>query len=157
MTDRLDRIEAITESNARAIAAFAERQEEFANRFDSFIQRMDQQGLQVTLIRDLTDDQAGELIYTQERTEDNDIRIDALRADAIADRAVWRAGFDEALSRADADRAAWQAKAEESTQRFEEAQRESNHRFEAMQENIQQLFRELIRTNHRVDNLEQAS
>ena len=132
MTDRLDRIEAITESNARAITAYAEAQAEFANRFDSFIQRMDQQGLQVTLIRDITDDQAGELTYTQERTEDNDIRIDALRADAIADRQAFR----EAL--------------------IEERQR-SDQRFEAMQENIQQLFRELIRTNHRVESLERAS
>lgn len=132
MTERLDRIEAITESNARAIAAHAEAQAELANRFDSFIQRIDQQGLQVTLIRDLTDDQAGELTYTQERIEDNDLRIDALRADAIADRQAFR----EALQ--------------------EERQR-SDQRFEAMQENIQQLFRELIRTNHRVDSLERAS
>lgn len=132
MTERLDRIEAITESNARAIAAHAEAQAEFANRFDAFIQRMDQQGLQVTLIRDITDDQAGELTDIQERVEDNTLRIDALRADAIADRQAFR----EALQ--------------------EERQR-SDQRFEAMQENIQQLFRELIRTNHRVESLERAS
>ena len=132
MTERLDRIEAITESNARAITAYAEAQADFANRFDSFIQRMDQQGLQVTHNRDLTDDQAGELAYTQERTEDNDVRLDALRADAIADRQAFR----EAL--------------------IEERQR-SDQRFEALQENIQTLFRELMRTNNRVDSLEWAS
>lgn len=132
MADRLDRIEAITESNARAIAAHAEAQSEFANRFDSFIQRMDQRGLQVTLIQDITDDQADELAYTREGIEDNDIRINALRADAVADRQAFR----EAL--------------------IEERQR-SDQRFEAMQENLQQLFRELIRTNNRVESLERAS
>ncbi len=134
-----EELKALCESNARAIASTNEGIGELRNTVDAFIRELDDTGLKVTLIRDLTDDQAGELTYTQERTEDDDIRIDALRADAIADRAAWRAGFDEALSRAGADRAAWQAKAEESTQRFEEAQRE------------------LIRTNHRVDNLEQAS
>lgn len=52
----------------------------------------------------------------------------------------------------------------ESNQRFEILRQEaiadrqrSDQRFEAMQENLQQLFRELIRTNRRVENLEQAS
>ena len=133
MTERLDRIEAITESNARAITAYAEQQREFANRFDAFIQRMDQQGLQVTLIRDLTDDQAGEITYTQERTEDNELRVDALRADAIADRQSLREALKEERQRSD--------------QRFETLQKESDQRFEAMQENIQRLLLEIRSTN----------
>jgi hypothetical protein len=139
MTERLDRIEAITESNARAITAYAEQQKEFANRFDSFIQRMDQQGLQVTLIRDLTDDQAGEITYTQERTDDNELRIDALRADAIADRQSFREALREESQRSD--------------QRFEALQKESDQRFEAMQENIQRLLLEIRSTNGAVAGL----
>lgn len=139
MTERLDRIEAITESNARALTAYAERQEEFANRFDAFIQRMDQQGIQVTLIRDVTDDQAGELSYAQERTEDNELRIDALRADAIADRQAFREALETERQRSD--------------QRFETMQQESNQRFEAMQENIQRLLLEIRSTNGAVTDL----
>lgn len=152
MTERIDRIEAITESNARAIAAYAEAQVEFANRFDAFIQRMDQQGLQVTLIRDVTDDQAGELADAQERTEDNAVRIDALRADAIADRQAFRAALEEDRQRSDQRFEAMQERIE-AIQKNIDAKQEN---IEAMQENIQQLFRELIRTNHRVDGLERA-
>jgi predicted RNase H-like nuclease (RuvC/YqgF family) len=73
----------------------------------------------------------------------NQKRFDTLRRESIADRTEFR-------SQAESDRA-------EFRRQIEEERRRSDLRFEAMQENIQRLFLEMTRTNHRVDDLEQAS
>jgi predicted RNase H-like nuclease (RuvC/YqgF family) len=78
-----------------------------------------------------------------EAIADNQKRFDTLRRESIADRTEFR-------TQAESDRA-------EFRRQIEEERRRSDLRFEAMQENIQRLFLEMTRTNHRVDNLEQAS
>lgn len=124
-------IRAICASNARAIAAQAERNAELANTVNTFIKRLDNEGLRISLITDISDDQAGELLDLRERSEDTDLRIQALRSDEQAE--ANRQAFRDAL---EVDRQEWRAS------------------FRAHQEIIQTLLVELARTNNRVENLE---
>lgn len=150
MTDRLDRIEAglestaaICGSNARAIQATGEQIGELRNTVEAFIQKLDEEGLRVTLVTEVVDDTADDVAHLERQTNRQDVSITTLRQDAIADRQAFR-------EQAEADRQAFR-------EALEADRAEARQHFDAMQENIQQLFRELIRTNRRVDNLEQAS
>lgn len=151
-----DELKALCESNARAIAASNQAIattnqgiDELKNTVAAFVQRLDDEGLKVTLLRDISDDQAGELAYNSERIEDNEQRIQALRADAIAERIEWRTRFEEIQRQSD--------------KRFEEIQRQSDQRFNeqlteirALGEQNRALLSALANTNGRVDSLEQA-
>ena len=135
MTERLDRIEAgleqtrtICDSNARAIQANAEGIGELKNTVAAFLQRVDDEGLQVKLITEISDDQADELADLRDSSEDTDVRIQALRADAIADRLAFREEMQAA-------RAEWQAT------------------FTAQQEILQRLLLEIRSTNGAVTDL----
>jgi hypothetical protein len=141
-----DELKALCESNARSIAATNEGISELRNTVSAFVRRLDETGLQVTLIRDLTDDQAGELTDVRERTEDDELRIDALRADAIADRLSFRDAITASTAQADADRA-------ESARKFDAQLNE----IRAQGQQIRALLSALATTNGRVDTLEQAS
>ena len=140
-----DELQTLCESNARAIAATnqaiaATNQgiDELKNTVAAFVQRLDDEGLKVTLLRDISDDQAGELAYNSERIEDNEQRIQALRADAIAERIEWRTRFEEIQRQSD--------------QRFNEQLTE----IRALGEQNRALLSALANTNGRVDSLEQA-
>lgn len=128
MTERLDRIEAI-------LLATAERQ----NEMNASLQQTQTALSQTQAVLDRTAQQ-------QSRQADEiDTLLGAVSTNEVGVRALV-------------------TKIDESNTRFEILRQEAiadrqraDQRFEAMQENIQQLFRELIRTNRRVDNLEQAS
>ena len=128
MTERLDRIEAI-------LLATAERQ----NEMNASLQQTQTALSQTQAVLDRTAQQQSR------QTDEIDTLLGAVSTNEVGVRALV-------------------AKIDESNTRFEILRQEAitdrqraDQRFEAMQENIQQLFRELIRTNRRVDNLEQAS
>jgi predicted amino acid-binding ACT domain protein len=157
MTERLERIEQITESNARAIQANAEGISELKNTISEFWRRVDEHGLQIRLINQIGDDQAGELAILLSSQADNDAQITALRQDAIADRLAFREqseadrqAFRDAL---EADR----QKAETDRQAFREAleadRAEWRAGFEAQQEVLQRLLLEIRSTNGEVKQL----
>jgi chromosome segregation ATPase len=157
MTERLDRIEAslqatanICGSNARAIQANGEQIGELRNTVDAFIQKLDDEGLRVTLVTQMADDMGGDVSYLESEKNRQDASIAALREDAIADRAEFR-------TQAEADRQAFR-------ESLESDRAEWRASFEAQQEIIQRLLLEIRSTNgevrqlgDRVDNLEQAS
>ncbi len=153
MTERLDRIEASIEataaicgSNARAIEATGEQIGELRNTVTAFIQKLDEEGLRVTLVTEIADDMGGDVSYLESQVNRQDVSITALREAANADRQAWQANFDA-------------------------QQLESRQRFDAQQEVIQTLLAQLVATNQdvaqaknnisglsdRVDNLEEAS
>lgn len=137
-----DELKALCESNARAIQATNEGIGELKNTVTAFINRIDDQGLQVRLITEISDDQAGDLASLDEQAEDTDIRFNNLRADAITDRLEFRA-------QAEADRAAF--KEEMAAEREETARR-----FDAQMEAMRSQLVEMSRINRRIDNLGQA-
>ena len=142
-----DELKALCGSNARAIQATNEGIGELRNTVTAFLQRVDEGGLQVRLITEISDDQAGELTSLGERAEATDLGLNNLRADAIADRLEFR-------EQAEADRQTFkeemQAAREASERRFK-AQLEE---IRAQGEQIRALISALASTNGRVDSLE---
>ncbi|MEL6879070.1 MAG: hypothetical protein AAFP09_00990 [Cyanobacteria bacterium J06607_10] len=129
MTD--DELKALVESNARAIAANGEQMKandkatnekinNLADVVQAFIAKIDSEGLRVTLITDVADDVAAEVVELEKDTQRHDVSIEALRADAIADRAAFR-------EQAEADRQAAEARAE-NDRKEAEARAEANRR-----------------------------
>ena len=175
MTERLDRIEsgleetrAICDSNARAIQANAEGIAELKNTLTAFLKRVDEGGLQVQLITEISDDQAGELADLREGAEDKDAQIQALRSDAIADRLTFREEMSTARTQAEADRQAFREemqtlRAQADTDRQAWQQRADADRaewqrsFDAQMEAMRSQLLEMSRINRRIDGLEQAS
>jgi chromosome segregation ATPase len=164
MTERLDRIEAslqatanICGSNARAIQANGEQLGELRNTVEAFIQKLDDEGLRVTLVTQMADDMGGDVSYLESEKNRQDASIVALREDAIADRAEFR-------TQAEADRQAFREALETDRTRADADRQRSDQRFDAQLaeiraqgEQIRALLSALARTNGRVDGLEQAS
>lgn len=129
MSDQIENILNICESNARSTEANAAAIGELSKDFRGWL----------TLMRDISDDQGVQLDSLEESSEDHDAHVTALRADAIADRqsaAADRKAFQEALLQFRAD---------------------SDERFAAQQEVIATLLAELTRTNIRVVELERKA
>lgn len=138
MSDRLERIERLCESNARAIQANAEQSaaterkiDNLANIVQAFITKLDSEGLKVTLVTDVADDTAAEVNEIERNQNHLNASIESLRADAIADRQAFR-------EQAESDRQAWQ------------------RNFDAQLQILQSQLLELGRVNRRLDDLEQA-
>jgi len=160
-----DELKALVESNARAIEANAVRSADtdrkinnLADIVQAFIAKLDSEGLRVTLITDVADDTAGEVLELERDTKRHNVSIEALRADAIADRQAFKAQADadreafrkemaEARTKADADREAFRKEMAEARAKADEDRQRSDERFAAMQENIQRLFLEVRSTN----------
>lgn len=170
MTD--DELKALIESNARAIEAnnsqMADTDRKLNNLADivqAFIAKLDTEGLRVTLITDVADDMAGEVVELERDSRRHDVSIEALRADAIADREAFKAQADAdrqafreemaaARAKADADRAAWQERAdndrEESRRQFDQQLAE----IRAIGEQNRALLSALAATNSNVERLD---
>lgn len=164
MSDSLDQIQASLEataaicgSNARAIQANGEQVAALSNRVDAFIEKVDTEGLRVTIVTEVVDEVSGDVAYLEREQNRQDASIEALRQDAIADRQAFREQaeadrqeFREALEadrkKVEADRAIWQ-------QSFNNQLAE----IRAQGEQIRALLSALATTNRRVDDLEQAS
>ena len=105
--------------------------------------------MEVSIVRDSSDDTAGDVaaIETQlnRQTEYTNASIEALRADAIEDRRLFREEMAAAREKADEDR-------EENARRFDSAMEE----IRAQGQQIRALLSALAATNGRVDSLEQA-
>ena len=159
MTD--DELIALVESSARSIAANSEQiaaRDEVTNRkinnlaeiVQAFINKLDSDGLKVTLITDVADDTAAEVNEIERTVNNHSAAISSLRDDAITDRTEFR-------RQAEADRRAFkeemQAQREESDRRFNEQLSEVR----AQGEQIRALLSALAATNGRVSALEQAS
>ncbi len=137
------------QSNARAIEATNEGISELRNTVDAFVRKLDETGLEVSIVRDSSDDTAGDVaaIETQlnRQTEYTNASIEALRADAIEDRRLFREEMAAAREKADEDR-------EENARRFDSAMEE----IRAQGQQIRALLSALAATNGRIDGLEQA-
>ena len=162
------------QSNARAIEATNEGISELRNTVDAFVRKLDETGLEVSIVRDSSDDTAGDVaaieMQLNRQTEYTNASIEALRADAIEDRRVFREEMAAAREKADEDReenarrfdsvmeemAAAREKAdedrEENAKRFDSAMEE----IRAQGQQIRALLSALAATNGRVDSLEQA-
>lgn len=110
MTDQLAQIQAslkataaICDSNARSIQANDEQISQLANTVDAFIQRLDSEGLRVTLVTQAADDLGGD-VDRQDAIADRQAFIDQ----SEADRQAFREALEVDRQKADADRAAWQ-------------------------------------------------
>jgi hypothetical protein len=164
MAERLDRIEAslqatvnICGSNARSIQANGEQIGELRNTVEAFIQKLDDEGLRVTLATQMADDMGGDISYLERKKNRQNASIATLRQDAIADRA-------EFCAQAEADRQTFKEALETDRTRENADRQRSDQRFDvqladirAQSEQIWALLSALATTNGRVDNLEQAS
>lgn len=170
MSERLDRIEAILESSAQrqvAIDATLDRVSEQQTRNaagqaknkDDIETLLGAVSANLTACRELRAAGAASdarIDRLTERAEVNDLRFEAVLAEARADRAETRQLWNDAVTQMERDRTEARAQAEAS-------RAENGQRFDAQMEVIQRLLIELIEMNRdnrrlrdRMDDLDQA-